>query len=59
MFPEAKHQRRAVHFYCDVFSVVPRSKTKLVVSNVFSEINKLPLGSDRVNGNLKQQWLTP
>ena len=30
MFPEAKYQRRAVHFYRNVFSVVPRSKAKLV-----------------------------
>ena len=31
VFPEAKYQRCAVHFYRNVFSVTPRSKVKLVV----------------------------
>ena len=30
VFPEAKYQRCTVHFYRNVFSVVPRSKVKLV-----------------------------
>ena len=30
VFPEAKYQRCTVHFYRNVFSVVPRSKMKLV-----------------------------
>ena len=30
VFPEAKYQRCTVHFYCNVFSVTPRSKVKLV-----------------------------
>ncbi|PKM73091.1 MAG: IS256 family transposase [Firmicutes bacterium HGW-Firmicutes-16] len=30
VFPEAKYQRCIVHFYRNVFSVVPRSKAKLV-----------------------------
>jgi len=30
VFPEAKYQRCTVHFYPNVFSVVPRSKGKLV-----------------------------
>ena len=30
IFPEAKYQRCTVHFYHNVFSVVPRSKVKLV-----------------------------
>ncbi len=30
MFPDAKYQRCTVHFYRNVFSVVPRSKVKLV-----------------------------
>ena len=30
VFLEAKYQRCTVHFYCNVFSVVPRSKAKLV-----------------------------
>ena len=30
VFPEAKYQRCTVHFYRDVFSVVPRSKVKIV-----------------------------
>ena len=30
VFPEAKYQRCTVHFYCNVFSVIPRSKVKLV-----------------------------
>ena len=30
VFPEAKHQRCTVHFYRNVFSIVPRSKVKLV-----------------------------
>ena len=29
VFPEAKYQRCTVHFYCNVFSVTPRSKVKL------------------------------
>ncbi|MPN27465.1 IS256 family transposase ISCce2 [bioreactor metagenome] len=32
VFPDAKYQRCVVHFYCNVFSVVPKSKVKLVVS---------------------------
>lgn len=31
VFPEAKYQRCVVHFYRNVFSVVPKSKVKLVV----------------------------
>ena len=31
VFPEAKYQRCTVHFYRNVFSVMPRSKVKLVV----------------------------
>ena len=30
VFPEAKYQRCVVHFYRNVFSVVPKSKVKLV-----------------------------
>ena len=30
VFPEAKYQRYTVHFYRNVFSVVPKSKVKLV-----------------------------
>lgn len=30
VFPEVKYQRCIVHFYCNVFSVTPRSKMKLV-----------------------------
>jgi len=30
VFPEAKYQRCTVHFYHNVFSVLPRSKVKLV-----------------------------
>jgi len=30
VFPDAKYQRCTVHFYCNIFSVVPRSKVKLV-----------------------------
>jgi transposase-like protein len=30
VFPEAKYQRYVVHFYRNVFSVVPKSKVKLV-----------------------------
>lgn len=30
VFPDVKYQRYAVHFYRNVFSVVPRSKVKLV-----------------------------
>ena len=30
VFPQAKYQRCTVHFYRNVFSVVPRSKAKLV-----------------------------
>ena len=30
VFPDAKYQRCTVHFYRNVFSVVPKSKTKIV-----------------------------
>lgn len=30
MFPDAKYQRCTIHFYRNVFSVIPRSKVKLV-----------------------------
>ena len=30
VFPEAKYQRYMIHFYQNVFSVVPKSKVKLV-----------------------------
>ncbi|MCQ4772145.1 transposase, partial [Intestinimonas massiliensis] len=30
VFPEAKYQRCTVHFYRNVFSVIPHSKVKLV-----------------------------
>lgn len=30
VFPDAKYQRCVVHFYRNVFSVVPKSKAKLV-----------------------------
>ena len=30
VFPDAKYQRCVVHFYRNVFSVVPKSKVKLV-----------------------------
>ena len=30
VFPDAKYQRCTVHFYRNVFSVVPRSRVKLV-----------------------------
>lgn len=32
VFPEAKYQRCVVHFYRNVFSVVPKSKVKLVAN---------------------------
>lgn len=31
VFPEAKYQRCTAHFYRNVFSVVPKSKVKIVV----------------------------
>ena len=31
VLPDAKYQRCTVHFYRNVFSVVPRSKVKLVI----------------------------
>jgi transposase-like protein len=33
VFPEAKYQRCVVHFYRNVFSVVPKSKVKLVAKD--------------------------
>ena len=30
VFPDAKYQRCTVHFYRNVFSVVPKSKIKIV-----------------------------
>ena len=33
VFPDAKYQRCTVHFYRNVFSVVPKSKVKIVVKN--------------------------
>ena len=32
MFPEAKYQRCTFHFYRNVFSVVPKSKVKIVAN---------------------------
>ena len=34
VFPDAKYQRCTVHFYRNVFSVVPRSKVKLAAKKV-------------------------
>ena len=34
VFPDAKYQRCSVHFYRNVFSVVPRSKVKHVAKTV-------------------------
>ena len=31
VFPDAKYQRCTVHFYRNVFSVVPKSKVKIMV----------------------------
>ena len=33
-FPEAKYQRCVVHFYRNVFSVVPKAKVKLVAKKL-------------------------
>ena len=33
VFPDAKYQRCTVHFYRNVFSVVPKSKVEIVVKN--------------------------
>lgn len=33
VFPDAKYQRCTVHFYRNVFSVIPRSKVKLVAKD--------------------------
>ena len=33
VFPDAKYQRCTVHFYRNVFSVVPKSKVKIVAKN--------------------------
>lgn len=30
VFPDAKYQRCTVHFYRNIFSVVPKSKVKIV-----------------------------
>ena len=32
VFPQAKYQRCTVHFYRNVFSVIPRSKVKIVAT---------------------------
>lgn len=38
VFPEAKYQRRTVHFYRNIFSVTPHSKVKLI-SKMLKEIH--------------------
>ena len=40
MFPDAKYQRCTVHFYRNVFSVVPRSKVKLVAKKVEDSVEE-------------------
>ena len=35
VFPDAKYQRCTVHFYRNVFSVVPKSKVKIVAKYTF------------------------
>ncbi len=39
VFPETKYQRCTVHFYCNVFSVTPRSKVKLI-AKMLKEIHE-------------------
>lgn len=46
VFPEVKYQRCTVHFYRNVFSVVPRSKVKLVskmLKAIHAQERKLPV----------------
>ena len=38
VFPDAKYQRCSVHFYRNIFSVTPKSKTKLV-SNMLKAVH--------------------
>ena len=52
VFPDAKYQRCTVHFYRNVFSIVPRSKVKLVVRRSMPRrARKQPVRRPR------QQWL--
>jgi putative transposase len=39
VFPDAKYQRCTVHFYRNVFSVVPRSKIKIVAKIMLKAIH--------------------
>ena len=49
VFPDAKYQRSIVHFYRNVFSVVPRSKVKMVAKMLDHPVFQLHLlpASDR------------
>jgi transposase-like protein len=40
VFPQAKYQRCTVHFYRNVFSVVPRSKIKTVAKAIHAQESK-------------------
>ena len=56
VFPDAKYQRCTVHFYRNVFSVVPRSKVKLVAKMLtVDEWDGVP-GSARGAGHRKQYF---
>ena len=46
VFPEAKYQHMLVHFYRNVFSVVPKSKVK----NVAKMLKAIPRQSKKASG---------
>ena len=47
VFPDAKYQRCTVHFYRNVFSVVPKSKVKIVVKMLKAIVSSSSTSSSR------------
>ena len=51
VFPDAKYQRCTVHFYRNIFSVVPKSKVKIVakmLKAIYAQESKKPCGGHAV-----------
>ena len=47
VFPDAKYQRCTVHFYRNVFSVVPKSKVKIVAKMLKAIVSSSSTSSSR------------
>jgi transposase-like protein len=56
-FPETKYQRRTVHFYRNVFSVVPCSKAKLVAKMLKAILAQEGEQAKQTIGTQRFAWL--